>query len=1367
MATRQGENLVQPLFGAIDRFDISKPKDWPDYLQEVNVFFACNDLDNASEAKQCSVFCQIIGPDSFRLLRSLIAPAVYTAKTLRQLQNTLTEHFAPTRSVVFHSFKFWTRNQGTNETVNEYVAALRSLANKCDYGALLDRLLRDRFITGIRSPELQQKLLQDSTITIQTAIDQANAFEIAISSSTILQTPSISSPAQNNSSDVLKIQSKFQSKKSPKKYRSSNSRRSSSVSNQNNSNSSNIRACFGCGEKHLRDACPHKTSTCFTCGKMGHLATVCRSKKTSQRTNSVSLNNDSYTINSVRKNINNGKSLSVFVNINNFKIRLEIDSGSAVTLINETSFKLMNRCYKTQLHNFEGILRTVSGKQLSVVGKANVDVKYGTNCVNLPLIVVRGNSPNLLGRSWFDSLGIFIGGVHCLSDHPSISNVIEKYSDIFKQDLGQFKGTPVDFVLDQNIPPIFCKPRRVPFGKIAQVDDAIDELISKGVFVPTDSTTWGTPLVPVEKSDGSIRLCADYKVTINKALRPHPQQIPLVNQLAMNLQGCEVFAELDLAQAYLQLPVTDRAAEAQTVVTHRGAFRVTRLQFGVSTAPGEFQSRMEKLMYGLQGVVVYFDNIFVGAKNIQNLSEILDKVLNRINNEGLRLKKEKCRFGVKSIQFLGHTLSAKGMSPDLSKIEAVQKMRSPTSKKEVQIFLGKLNFLHNFLKNKANIAQPLHQLLHKNTPWKWTKVHEKAFNDCKNLLSSDSILVNFDPALPLVLICDASPVGVGSVLCHKFGNGSEKPIAFYSRSLSKAEMNYAQIDREALALVASVKKFHNYLYGFNFELVTDHKPLLGLFGKNKPTPEIMSPRMYRWSHILSAYEYKLSHRPGVKIPHVDTLSRLPLPSPDPYIPPLHDVFLIEIDHKLPVNANMIALETKRDVVLSRVYDYSMRGWPNAFVPPELKDYWQHRNVISTYRGCLIYGNRTIVPLKFRKTLLEALHTSHPGMTRMKSLARMYAWWPTINAEIAEFVSNCRNCQSYSDAESRVPPIPWAKSLKPWERIHVDFAGPFKGKILFLVVDSYSKWLDVTLVKTTSTQCAIDSLRLLFATHGLPKTIVSDNGSAFTSDIFRTFCKSNFINLIFTAPYHPSSNGQAERMVKTTKINLQKMFFELSVVNDQVWKHSLARFLLTQHITPAYDGLSPSEMLMNRRLRTILDAVLPDSNSHPSEKDNSQNAPNTNPTNLRDFENGDRVIIRNYGQGPSWVPAQVVSRMSSVNYRLQTGEGGEVSRHADQIKKDNSTSSNTNSPANSTPSKTTADTSIDYESCIDKSQTCASTPCVQSQSSSEDDPSRKQPKRKCRRNVQFEVSESSDSSNCTNFDTTYKPSTYQKKMLHKK
>lgn len=285
---------------------------------------------------------------------------------------------------------------------------------------------------------------------------------------------------------------------------------------------------------------------------------------------------------------------------------------------------------------------------------------------------------------------------------------------------------------------------------------------------------------------------------------------------------------------------------------------------------------------------------------------------------------------------------------------------------------------------------------------------------------------------------------------------------------------------------------------------------------------------------------------------------------------------------------------------------------------------------------------------------------------MKGLARSYVWWPGMDSEIEKEVQSCHTCQENRNLPAGAPLHPWEWPETPWSRLHIDYAGPFLGKMFLVIVDAHSKWIDVYPATTATSQVTIEKLRQCFSIHGLPQTLVSDNGTCFTSQEFKAFLNQNGIQHITSAPFHPASNGLAERAVQTFKQGIKK-------IKGDTLETKIARFLFNYRITPqTTTGLSPAEMLMSRRLRSTLDLLLPDVKSKIRKKQLKQKEQNDTHSKWRSFSPGDDVYTRNYSHGPRWVPAVVEETTGPVSYTVQTGDGRVMRRHVDQIRKRHTT-----------------------------------------------------------------------------------------------
>lgn len=339
---------------------------------------------------------------------------------------------------------------------------------------------------------------------------------------------------------------------------------------------------------------------------------------------------------------------------------------------------------------------------------------------------------------------------------------------------------------------------------------------------------------------------------------------------------------------------------------------------------------MDAILQGLPGVCIYLDDILVTGETEDKHLQNLEQVLSRLEKAGLQLQRQKCTFMQPSVEYLGHRISAAGLHPTEEKVRAIVDAPVPKDVTQLKSFLGLVNYYGKFLPQLSSTLAPLYALLQKKARWTWGAVQDKAFQEAKGQLTSPCLLVHFDPRKELVLSCDASPYGVGAVLSHREEDGSDRPVAYASRSLSPAERKYAQLEKEGLAIVFGVKKFHQYLLGRKFTILSDHKPLRHLFSESRPIPPMASARIQRWALTLSAYDYGIEYRPGDKHSNANVLSRLPLPESVRETPqPGETVLLMESLQSSPVNSNQIKRWTDHDPILSKVRDFTLQGWQHS------------------------------------------------------------------------------------------------------------------------------------------------------------------------------------------------------------------------------------------------------------------------------------------------------------------------------------------------------------------------------------------------------------------------------------------------------
>ena len=409
----------------------------------------------------------------------------------------------------------------------------------------------------------------------------------------------------------------------------------------------------------------------------------------------------------------------------------------------------------------------------------------------------------------------------------------------------------------------------------------------------------------------------------------------------------------------------------------------------------------------------------------------LSQVLSRLGSAGMRLKREKCAFMLDKVSYLGHVISCEGLRTEDSKVTAIVGGPDPKDLSELRSFLGIVNYYGKFLPNLATILSPLYRLLQQSGG-------PKQKRHVKKLLQSNRVLTHFDDNLPLILECDASPYGLGAVLSHCMADGVERPVCFASRTLSKADQNYSHLDKEALAIVFGVKRYHQYLYGRQFTIKTDHKPLTHIFHESKGIPSMSSSRIQRWALLLSAYSYHIQYRQGKANANADALSRLPLPSSNVSTPRLVElIHLMEHLSTTPLSIAQINTWTDNDAILARVRQLVLEGWPEEGISgEEFSPYFRMRLELGVEEGCVVWGCRVVVPGGGRDIALRMIHEAHPGIVRMKRLARSYLWWPGLDRDIEHCVKKCHICQSSREDPPAAPAQPWPVPEKPWSRLHI-------------------------------------------------------------------------------------------------------------------------------------------------------------------------------------------------------------------------------------------------------------------------------------------------------------------------------------------
>ena len=469
------------------------------------------------------------------------------------------------------------------------------------------------------------------------------------------------------------------------------------------------KVCYRCGGPHLATTCRFVRETCRACGKTGHIARVCRSKRSEHgtssqgsgssrtdpriRTHLLEVSNSSsdpsfrttsnpssstttassevYTMFPV---VSRSKPFTLSVMINNHPLPMELDTGASVSVISESTYNTVLKD-TVPLESTDISLCTYMGEELPVLGVATVAVGYESQTTSLPLVVVKGDGASLFGRNWLERIKLNWSVIHSVSNNLEVDVLLQKHQQLFREELGTLKGVETQIHVPPNTQPRYFKPRPLAYSLKAKVEKELHQLQEAGLIRPIQFSDWAAPIVPIVKVDGSIRICGDYKVTVNTVSKLDNYPLPRVDDLFTAISGGKVFSKL------IPVLLSESSKKYTTINTTKGLFEYQRLPFGISSAPAIFQRPMESLLQDLPGVVVYLDDVLVTGPNKENKEEHLknlDKVMDRLKSAGVTLKQPKCIFLAPSVEYLGHIIDKNGLHPAPEKVRAIQDSRRTT-----------------------------------------------------------------------------------------------------------------------------------------------------------------------------------------------------------------------------------------------------------------------------------------------------------------------------------------------------------------------------------------------------------------------------------------------------------------------------------------------------------------------------------------------------------------------------------------------------------------------------------------------------------------------------------------------------------------
>jgi hypothetical protein len=952
------------------------------------------------------------------------------------------------------------------------------------------------------------------------------------------------------------------------------------------------------------------------------------------------------------------------------RVQFKIDTGADINVMSKSCYDSMVK--KPPLQPSRTKIFGFGNQPVQAVGCIELPCVYKQRKYVISCEVVQARVPNVLSLNDSVRLNLVrrVDQVQKLPmsiekcKYPSSQKVIEEYIDVF-QGVGKVPGK-VALKINKDITPVAHPPRPIPLALREPVKKKLQNLVDTDIIekIPVGvPTPWCSNLHVVPKKENDVRLTIDPK-DLNNALQREYHPTTTVEDIMQRCGKAKYFTVLDANQGYFQLELEETSRAYTAFNTPFGRYQYKRLPMGITTAPELFQRIFGDIFEAIDGTYIIMDDFLIAAETIEQHDKILKETLQRARDNHVTFSLNKLQLCTNSVKYSGHKFTDKGVQMDEDKIQAVLKMPTPQSVQEIQTLLGMATYVCRYLKNLSSITEPLRSVIKGKDEYgfHWDKPQEESFQLLKKTMSEAPVLQYYEMHKPVTISCDASQSGLGCVVLQ-----DGLPVAYGSKALTTAECAYAQIEKEMLAIVYSLKKFHTYVYGrYDVTIETDHLPLLRIFEK----PLYLVPlRLQKMRMKVQGYDFKLVHKKGTEIPVADALSRAFVTDTGPNLTGDSNSHIFEasidevnsLKQVSPARLAEIRRCTLKDVTLQAVTKAIMEGWPShrQNADPLTRPYFDCQEDLCVIDGIIYKGQRIVVPAKMRKDALSMLHTGHQGIVKTKQLARDLIYWPGLNKEIEELVSTCGQCQENRNMQTREPLMPMPIPDRPWEHIAEDIFYCL-GHTWLICIDYYSEYFEIAKMENgTHAEEVILQNKRWFCTHGIPDRLTSDNGPPFNSVLWKDFADSYGFVHTPTSPLHPQANGMVEKAVAIAKAMLIKC-------HDSNSDPYMA--LLNLRNTPRDDQTgSPAQRLFSRRTRTRIPitndklkpiVMNPDVVANKLREDRHKRAKkyfDRGSKELKPLREGDTVRIR---AGKKWLPAflpqQVTSSPRSYDVKLPSG-----------------------------------------------------------------------------------------------------------------